>query len=126
MCIRDRSGDFANFLKSFYDNRWTEENPDADFPRTYNRSNEYFINQQNTFWLHKTDYIRLKNIELGYTVPSIWSKKIGVEHLRVYINAYNLLTISPDMKDYDPENTSGSGYNYPLNKVINFGVNLTF
>jgi len=49
-----------------------------------------------------------------------------VEHLRVYINAYNLLTISPDMKDYDPENTSGSGYNYPLNKVINFGVNLTF
>ena len=120
------SGDFANFLKSFYDNRWTEENPDADFPRTYNRSNEYFINQQNTFWLHKTDYIRLKNIELGYTVPSIWSKKIGVEHLRVYINAYNLLTISPDMKDYDPENTSGSGYNYPLNKVINFGVNLTF
>lgn len=89
-------------------------------------SDFYFINQQNTFWLHKTDYIRLKNIELGYTVPSIWSKKIGVEHLRVYINAYNLLTISPDMKDYDPENTSGSGYNYPLNKVINFGVNLTF
>lgn len=120
------SGDFANFLKSFYDNRWTEENPDADSPRTYNRSNEYFINQQNTFWLHKTDYIRLKNIELGYTVPSIWSKKIGVEHLRIYINAYNLLTFSPDMKDYDPENTSGSGYNYPLNKVINFGVNLTF
>ena len=73
--INDRVGDFANFLKSFYDNRWTEENPDADFPRTYNRSNEYFINQQNTFWLHKTDYIRLKNIELGYTVPSIWSKK---------------------------------------------------
>ena len=56
----------------------------------------------------------------------ISTRKIGVEHLRVYINAYNLLTISPDMKDYDPENTSGSGYNYPLNKVINFGVNLTF
>ena len=70
--------------------------------------------------MHKTDYIRLKNIELGYTVPSIWSKKIGVEHLRVYINAYNLLTISPDMKDYDPENTSGSGYNYPLNKSDKF------
>ena len=56
------------------------------FPRTYNRSNEYFINQQNTFWLHKTDYIRLKNIELGYTVPSIWSKKIGVEHFSLFIH----------------------------------------
>lgn len=120
------SGDFANFLKSFYDNRWTEDNPTASFPRTYNRSNEYYVNQQNTFWLHKTDYVRMKNIELGYTIPSILTKKAGIEHLRIYINAYNLLTFSPDMKDYDPENTSGSGYNYPLNKVINFGINLTF
>ena len=120
------SGDFANFLKSFYDNRWTEDNPNASFPRTYNRSNEYFVNQQNTFWLHKTDYIRLKNIELGYTLPTDWTKKFGVQNLRVYISGYNLLTFAPDMKDYDPENTSGSGYNYPLNKVINFGVNVTF
>lgn len=120
------SGDFANFLKSFYDNRWTEENPNASFPRTYNRSNEYYVNQQNTFWLHKTDYVRLKNIELGYTLPDTWTKKVGIERLRVYVNAYNLLTFSPDMDDYDPENTSGSGYNYPLNKVINFGVNVNF
>ena len=120
------SGDFANYLKSFYDNRWTEDNPTASYPRTYNRSNEYFVNQQNTFWLHKTDYVRLKNIELGYTVPAVWSKKAGIEHVRIYVNAYNLFTFSPDMKDYDPENTSGSGYNYPLNKVINFGINLTF
>ena len=120
------SGDFSNFLKSFYDNRWTEDNPNAEFPRTYNRTNEYYINQQNTFWLHKTDYIRLKNIELGYTLPTDWTKKFGVSNLRVYISGYNLLTFAPDMKDYDPENTSGSGYNYPLNKVINFGVNVTF
>lgn len=120
------SGDFGNFLKSFYDNRWTEDNPTASFPRTYNRSNEYWANQPNTFWLHKTDYVRLKNIELGYTVPKVFTKQAGIERVRVYISAHNLLTFSPDMKDYDPENTSGSGYNHPLNKVLNFGVNVTF
>ena len=120
------AGDFSNFLKSFYDNRWTEDNPNASFPRTYNRTNEYYISQQNTFWLHKTDYIRLKNIELGYTLPTDWTKKFGVQNLRLYISGYNLLTFAPDMKDYDPENTHGSGFNYPLNKVINFGVNVTF
>ncbi|MEA5127460.1 MAG: TonB-dependent receptor [Proteiniphilum sp.] len=120
------SGDFGNFLKSFYDKRWTEDNPNTEFPRTYNRSNEYWVNQPNTFWLHKTDYIRLKNIELGYTLPKMMVNQVKIENVRFYINAYNLLTFSPDMKDYDPENTSGSGYNHPLNKIINVGINVTF
>lgn len=120
------SGDFGNFLKSFYDNRWTAENHSTTYPRTYNRSNEYWVNQSNTFWIHSTDYIRLKNIELGYTLPNALTSKIKVERLRFYINAYNLLTFAPDMKDYDPENTSGRGYNYPLSKIINFGASITF
>lgn len=120
------SGDFGNFLKSFYDNRWTAENPSATYPRTYNRSNEYWVNQSNTFWIHRTDYIRLKNIEIGYTLSNALTSKIKIERLRFYINGYNLLTIAPDMKDYDPENTSGRGYNYPLSKIINFGASITF
>ncbi|KQB42849.1 TonB-linked outer membrane protein, SusC/RagA family [Flavobacterium daejeonense] len=120
------SGDFANYLKSFHDNRWTEDNPNASFPRTYNRTSEYWVNQQNTFWLHKTDYIRLKSIELGYTIPKSFTSKYYIENLRIYTNAFNLLTYSPGMKDYDPENTNGSGYNYPLNKVFNFGLSVTF
>jgi len=120
------SGEFANYTKDFYDNRWTVENPDASYPRTYNRSDEYWVNQGNTFWLHKTDYIRLKNIELGYTIPNSFTSKYMINNFRLYVNAFNLATYSPDMKNYDPENTSGSGYNYPLIKVVNFGVNLTF
>jgi TonB-linked SusC/RagA family outer membrane protein len=120
------SGDFGNFLKSFYGNRWTEDNPNTEFPRTYNRSNEYWVNQPNTFWLHKTDYIRLKNIEMGYTLPKTLFSRIKIENIRFYISAYNLLTFSPDMKDYDPENTSGSGYNHPLNKIVNAGLSVTF
>jgi TonB-linked SusC/RagA family outer membrane protein len=120
------SGDFGNFLKSFYDKRWTEDNPNAIYPRTYNRSDAYWVNQPNTFWLHKTDYIRLKNIELGYTLPQTLIRRVKIEHVRFYVSAYNLLTFSPDMKDYDPENTSGSGYNHPLNKIVNAGLSVTF
>lgn len=120
------SGDFGNFLKSFYDNRWTEENHSTSYPRTYNRSNEYWVNQSNTFWVHSSDYIRLKNVEVGYTLPNVLTSKIKIERLRFYINGYNLLTIAPCMKDYDPENTSGRGYNYPLSKIINFGASITF
>lgn len=123
------SGDFGNFLKSFYDNRWTEEDPSTEHPRTYNRNSEYWVNQRNTYWVHKTDYIRLKNIELGYTLPSSLTNKYGIDNLRLYASAFNLLTYSPDMKDFDPETVddrAAAGYNYPLNKVLNFGVSVNF
>jgi len=120
------SGNFANYLKSFYDNRWTEENPNSNYPRTYDRETVYWINQPNTFWIHKTDYIRLKNIELGYTLPNSFTNKYSIDNFRLFVNAFNLATYSPDMKDYDPENIDGRGYNYPLNKVVNFGLNITF
>ena len=120
------SGNFGNYLRSFYDNRWTPENHSDKYPRTYDRNNQYWVSQGNTFWLHKTDYIRLKNIELGYTLPQSFTKRFWTDRIRVYINAFNILTFSPDMKDYDPEATNGNGYAYPLNKVINFGINLTF
>ena len=113
-------------MKSFYDNRWTVEKKQNDYPRTYDRNNQYWVSQGNTFWLHKTDYIRLKNIEIGYTLPQSFTKKFWTERVRVYVNAFNILTFSPDMKDYDPEAVNGNGYAYPLNKVVNFGFNLTF
>ncbi|HEY4787278.1 MAG TPA: SusC/RagA family TonB-linked outer membrane protein [Bacteroidales bacterium] len=120
------SGDFANYLKDFYDHRWTEQNPSDKYPRTYNRTNEYWMNQANTYWLHKTDYIRLKNIELGYTLPSSITKRYSISSFRLYVSAFNLLTYSPDMKNYDPENSNNRGYNYPLSKVVNVGLNVTF
>ena len=122
------SGEFGNYLKSFYDNRWTELNPSTEHPRTYNRTGEYWVNRPNTYWLHKTDYIRLKNIELGYTLPREISDKINIDKLRIYVNGFNLWTYSPDMKDFDPElvQTGYAGYTYPTNKAINLGLNVTF
>ena len=120
------SGELGNFLQSFYDNRWTAANPDSQGPRTFNRSDEYWVAKGNTYWLHKTDYLRVKNIELGYTLPETLTSKINLQKVRFYVSAFNFLTYSPDMKDFDPENVSGSGQNYPLNKVVNFGFNINF
>lgn len=124
--ISTESGEIGNFLQSFAEDRWTTTNPSASGPRTFNRGNEYWVGQGNTFWLHKTDYIRLKNIELGYNLPASLISKASLQNFRVYINAYNFLTYSPDMKDFDPELGTGSGQGYPLQKVINFGASLTF
>ena len=124
--ISTESGEIGNFLKDFADNRWTPQNPDASGPRTFNRGNEYWVGQSNTFWVHKTDYLRLKNLELGYSIPSSMIRRAGLKNLRVYINGYNLLTYSPDLKDFDPELGSGSGQGYPLQKIVNGGLSVTF
>ncbi|MGD9556165.1 MAG: TonB-dependent receptor [Mangrovibacterium sp.] len=120
------SGDIGNFLNSFYEERWTPDAPNSEHPRTFNRGNEYWVNQQNTYWLHKTDYIRLKNIELGYTLPGSLTQRYLIQQLRLHVSAFNFMTYSPDMDDFDPENTRGDGHNYPLNKVLNVGLSVTF
>lgn len=124
--ISTESGEIGNFLKSFSDNRWTEQNPNASGPRTFNRGNEYWVAQGNTFWLHKTDYLRLQNFEIGYNLPGTLLDRIRVQKIRVYVNALNFLTYSPDMKDFDPELGTGSGQGYPLQKIINGGISVTF
>lgn len=124
--ISTESGEIGNFLQSFAKDRWTTANPNAEGPRTFNRSNEYWVGQGNTYWLRKTDYIRLKNIELGYNLPASLMSKAGIQNFRVYVNAYNFLTYAPDMKEFDPELGTGSGQGYPLQKIINVGASLTF
>ncbi len=121
--ISAESGEIGNYYKDFADNRWTPENTDASYPRTFNRDEEYWRSQGNTFWLRKTDYLRLKNIELGFNLPSKASKKLGIEGLRLYVNGLNLLTVD-NAKIIDPEVESGTSY--PLQRVINGGLTLTF
>ncbi len=75
--------------------------------------------------MQNASYLRLKSIELGYTLPHQWTSKVGIKNLRVYINAYNLITIT-GIKNVDPEHPGDdSGYLYPLNKTYNFGLSIT-
>jgi TonB-linked SusC/RagA family outer membrane protein len=71
-------------------------------------------------------YLRLKTIELGYTLPETWTKRAGIKNTRFYINAYNLLTATK-VKYIDPEHPNDTyGYLYPLNKTVSVGLNVTF
>lgn len=120
------SGEWGNFLTDFYENRWTEDNPNAEYPRTFNRDEEYWRNQGNTFWMQDADYVRLKNFQLGYSIPTNLSERFGMQNFRVYVGGFNLLTYSPGVKDFDPESDNAGGTNYPLQKVVNAGVTVTF
>ena len=131
--VQDLGGkDSQNYFKSFYDKRWTEDNPNANYPRTFNRNDEYWVSSENpnTFWLRKTDFIRLKNLEVGYTIPATLTEKTGLSDIRVHVGGMNLFTYSPDMKDFDPElQPQGDGFagqGYPLQKIVTAGVTIKF
>lgn len=127
--ISTESGEIGNFLQSFASGRWTVDNPSTTQPRTFNRGNEYWFNQNNTYWLHKTDYLRLKNLQIGYSLSHNLTQKLGIQDFRIYVSGYNLLTYSPDYKDFDPEASGsglGSGVSYPLQRVVSAGLSVKF
>jgi len=120
------SGLFGNYLKQDAVGRWTEDNPDASKPRAWNFSDEYWMedyNINNTYFLKSTDYLRLKNAEIGYNMPASINKRLGIKACRIYINGLNVLTLTK-LLDYDPETNSYAGY--PPIKVFNAGISLTF
>jgi hypothetical protein len=79
-----------------------------------------------TFFLFDASFVRLKTVELGYSIPtSILSKTNVLKSLRVYVSAFNLLTWAAQVKFADPE-FNGGFFNYPPSRVLNFGVSLKF
>ena len=121
---RERAGEAGNFYKETYENRWTPENPSSVHPRIFNRENEYWVSNRNTYYLKNTDYLRLKNLEIGYTFNLPGIQKAGISNLRIYANATNLFTID-GVKVQDPE-ANDTGREYPQRRVVNFGATITF
>ena len=74
-------------------------------------------------WLHNGNYLKLKNLTIGYTFPSKWMEKLFVQNLRIYATGENLLTITK-FKGLDPEMAAGNGY-FPIRQYA-FGINITF
>lgn len=119
----EMQGEVGNYLKQNIDGRWTPENVDAVKPRIWNRYNEYWRSNQNTYWLEKSNYVRLKNFEFGYTFNENFSKKFKISRLQIFFSGQNLITWTK-VNDFDPETTSATAY--PLNRVYNLGISLTF
>ena len=132
--MRPTFGLDGNYLQSFFDKRWTQANPNANFPRVFSGQSAYWSDPNgvfNTFFVRNTDYVRLKNVELGYNLPTHLVSKAAIQGVRVYVSAYNLFTYAPGLKDFytDPEEIIRDqfyGESYPLQRIINFGINVNF
>lgn len=108
--------------------RWTPETRDiAEYPRLGGVNFDL-----STFWLRPVDYLRLKNLELGYHLPKSVSRRVGVGDIRLYANGLNLLTwYNLKIYDVDPESQRGSNQTeayskYPQQKIYNFGLQVSF
>ncbi len=115
--FRDNETQGFNMMQWIADDHWSESNPDpnAAYPRL-----DYEFNANNTeystFWVKDGSFIRLKNVELGYTVKDFF---------RIYCAATNLFMISP-FKYWDAEKGSGNGLSYPLQRTVQLGVQFNF
>lgn len=81
---------------------------------------------QNSFWLQNASYVRLKDLQLGYSIPRSVLSKVGITACRIYYSGQNLFTISGMIDGFDPEMPSGRGNGYPQTVVNSLGVNITF
>ena len=107
---------------------WSPGNPNATFPRLWlNYRQNDPASVPSSFWIRNASYVRLKNVQLGYSLPAAWAKTIGVKKLRVYYSGQNILTFTSFYKWIDPEAPAGeSGYDFPQVKINSLGLNVTF
>jgi TonB-linked SusC/RagA family outer membrane protein len=125
--VLPEAGTVGNFYSSWADNRWSPNNPNGSYPRVDTRTSASVNGGQypSTFWLNNASFLRLKNVELGYNVTNPILTRMKLQSLRVYVNAFNLFTITK-VKDYDPEGNNYSGQFYPQQRIVNLGVGLRF
>jgi len=128
-----RDGRWGNILQGITDNRWISsdisgtketENPNAPYPRLsygYNLNNQ----QSSSFWLRNGRFLRLKNLDIGYTLPKPMVNAIHLESVRIYISGQNLITWSP-FKLWDPElDSSQRGQIYPITRSLTAGIQIS-
>ncbi|UBM59922.1 TonB-dependent receptor [Marinilongibacter aquaticus] len=125
-----------NFTNLSFENRviatswldaWTPENKDSNIPMA--RFDNSWDNQDSDFWIVNGSFLKIKNAQLGYTLPENWITKYGLRKAYLYVNAQNVLTMAnKSYNGYDPEKTTfDSSVNvYPVPRILSLGVNLNF
>ena len=117
-----------NMVKEFFEDRW--QNPgDNTFPRNFNgpTGRTYGVNTlESDFWLRDAAFVRLKNVELGYSLSKPITEKLKIQNARIYVSGSNLFSVDKFGPSFDPEVPNNSGQYYPQQRVINIGANITF
>jgi len=115
--------DYSTPQKNHLD-RWTPNNTDASYPRVYYAQSHN--REFSDFWIQNASYFRLKNIQIGYTLPTKLTQKARISKSRIFVSADNLFTATDYFYAYDPELRSTSGDAYPQVKTVVLGLSLTF
>lgn len=117
----------GNSPRYLVENSWTPDNPDGEFPRLGLVSPSSNNGYASSFWYRNGDYLRLKSMQVGYSVPSSWIQRAGIRALDIHLQGQNLLTFSGLNKYHiDPEQPGVSNGYYPQQEVYTVKMNLTF
>lgn len=117
-------GEWQSTYFTAHTDRWTPENPDGYLPRAYFNTDKN--RQSQTRYLQSAAYMRVKNLQLGYTLPQAMLSKINFQRARVFMNTENLLTFTKLMNIVDPEIVNSNAKVYPVQRTWAFGLNVTF
>ncbi|WP_266366486.1 SusC/RagA family TonB-linked outer membrane protein [Tellurirhabdus rosea] len=118
------ASDFIATAYTWQKDNWRPDNTGASYPRLTNNIDN---NQRDSgFWMRNGSYLRLKNVQLGYTIPAVISRKAGLNSVRVYVSGQNLLTFDQFVEGFDPEQEDQDGNFYPVMKTFTAGLNLRF
>jgi TonB-linked SusC/RagA family outer membrane protein len=113
------------------ENRWTAENPNkwAEYPRLETLNGGDPNLQTSDYWVRNASFLRIKNVQLGYSLPRSVISKIGLSAARIYVSCENLHNFTSFYTGWDPENEIGTGDSpsyYPINRIYSFGLSLNF
>lgn len=115
-------------VKPFHLNRWTPETAaTATYPLLHMNTSAN-NHRASDFWIRSANYLRLKNVEFGYTLPSKLTKRVNINSARFFVNGLNVFTFKNQLDDYyvDPEIDDGAGAMYPIQKIWSFGIDVNF
>lgn len=122
---------YVSFMpKDFEDKIWSEDKPNAYFPRLIGQLSSRELGKPNTQYLQNTGYCKLRNLTIGYTLPKKVLQKVRIDNVRLFASGENLYTWTGLESAYiDPEeinSSNGDARTYPLNKSYSFGIDITF
>jgi hypothetical protein len=120
------SADFAASLLDIHKDYWRPDNLNATFPRLLPSGfggNNFLLSDR---WIRSAAYFRIKNINLGYTLPASVLSKIKIENLRIFVSGQNLFTATSAWNGFDPEINNANAEFYPVQRTYTAGLNVTF
>ncbi|GHU89364.1 SusC/RagA family TonB-linked outer membrane protein [Bacteroidia bacterium] len=120
------ANNFEGPVLECHTDRWTPDNLDATYPRLTTGNESLNNSQKSDFWIEDAAYLRLKNIQLGYTIPASLTQKVAMKKVKAYISLQNALTFSKMRSGWDPEIAQNNASMHAVSRVYSVGLNVEF